>query len=387
MAISNIIGPPVTGDNFYGREAELARAHDFLNTRHSIVLSAPRRIGKSSFAMRLVEDKRRQGWKCVYLDLENVNTEDEFLQSLISEFDKSGIWAKTAKTAGGFISTVLESIKSIGPVKIDYQSNPALQNPYLTLSESIDHSSDTLVVIDELTLFLGVLERSNRPAEDIAYFLNWFRSLRQVTDSRVRWIFCGSIGLHNFTNSRRLSHTINDLAELNFDEMSDREAFGLVRALAESDAVDMDNDAIRTMLDMLRWNIPYFIQLLFRTIKDNTEAGMPVSTSIIQESFNQLVRTEHLNTWSERLGEYNGYEIGARFMLNLLSQSEEGIAKSQMVSAYMKQTGETDQFTADSDVSIILNMLEHDGYIQRRDGKRAFRSPLLKAWWNYKFVE
>jgi hypothetical protein len=387
MAISNIIGPPVTGDNFYGREAELARAHDFLNTRHSIVLSAPRRIGKSSFAMRLVEDKRKQGWKCVYLDLENVNTEDEFLQSLISEFDKSGIWAKTAKTAGGFISTVLESIKSIGPVKIDYQSNPALQNPYLTLSESIDHSFDTLVVIDELTLFLGVLERSNRPAEDIAYFLNWFRSLRQVTDSRVRWIFCGSIGLHNFTNSRRLSHTINDLAELNFDEMSDQEAFGLVRALAESDGVDMDDEAIRTMLDMLRWNIPYFIQLLFRTIKDNTKVGMPVTASIIQESFNQLVRTEHLNTWSERLGEYNGYEKGARFMLNLLSQSEVGIAKSQMVSAYMKQSGETDQFTADSDVSIILNMLEHDGYIQRRDGKRAFRSPLLKAWWNYKFVE
>ena len=387
MAISNIIGPPVTGDNFYGREAELARAHDFLNTRHSIVLSAPRRIGKSSFAMRLVEDKRRQGWKCVYLDLENVNTEDEFLQSLISEFDKSGIWAKTAKTAGGFISTVLESIKSIGPVKIDYQSNPALQNPYLTLSESIDHSFDTLVVIDELTLFLGVLERSNRPAEDIAYFLNWFRSLRQVTDSRVRWIFCGSIGLHNFTNSRRLSHTINDLAELNFDEMSDREAFGLVRALAESDDVDIDDDTIKAMLNMLHWNIPYFIQLLFRTIKDNTRTGQPVSSSIIQESFNQLVRTEHLNTWSERLGEYNGYEKGARFMLNLLSQSEEGIAKSQMVSAYMKQTGETDLFTADSDVSIILNMLEHDGYIQRRDGKRAFRSPLLKAWWNYKFVE
>ena len=169
--------------------------------------------------------------------------------------------------------------------------------------------------------------------------------------------------------------------------MSDREAFGLVRALAESDDVDIDDDTIRAMLNMLRWNIPYFIQLLFRTIKDNTRTGQPVSSSIIQESFNQLVRTEHLNTWSERLGEYNGYEKGARFMLNLLSQSEEGIAKSQMVSAYMKQTGETDLFTADSDVSIILNMLEHDGYIQRRDGKRAFRSPLLKAWWNYKFVE
>lgn len=52
---------------------------------------------------------------------------------------------------------------------------------------------------------------------------------------------------------------------------------------------------------------------------------MPVTASIIQESFNQLVRTEHLNIWSERLGEYYGHEKGVRFMLNLLSQSEEGI--------------------------------------------------------------
>lgn len=76
MAISNKVGPPVTGDDFYGRTEELSRAHKYLDTNHSLVLSAPRRIGKSSFAKRLIQDKQAEGWKCSYIDLEGVRTRE-----------------------------------------------------------------------------------------------------------------------------------------------------------------------------------------------------------------------------------------------------------------------------------------------------------------------
>ena len=55
MAISNKVGPPVTGEDFYGRIEELSRAHRYLDSNHSLVLSAPRRIGKSSFPKRLLK--------------------------------------------------------------------------------------------------------------------------------------------------------------------------------------------------------------------------------------------------------------------------------------------------------------------------------------------
>ena len=42
---------------------------------------------------------------------------------------------------------------------------------------------------------------------------------------------------------------------------------------------------------------------------------------------------------------------------------------------------------ADDQLSLTLNMLEHDGYMIRTGGMRRFRSPLLKKWWYYKFVE
>ncbi|MCD8387951.1 MAG: ATP-binding protein, partial [Bacteroidales bacterium] len=85
MAISNRVGPPVTGDDFYGRVKELSQAHDYLRTNHSLVLSAPRRIGKSSFAKRLIEDQKALGWSCVYIDLEGVRTQEDFLKILINE--------------------------------------------------------------------------------------------------------------------------------------------------------------------------------------------------------------------------------------------------------------------------------------------------------------
>ncbi len=58
MCISNKIGPPVEGDDFFGREKEIQKANRLLDSSHSLLLSAPRRIGKSSLAKRLIEEKR-----------------------------------------------------------------------------------------------------------------------------------------------------------------------------------------------------------------------------------------------------------------------------------------------------------------------------------------
>lgn len=387
MAISNIFGPPVIGDNFYGRADELSHAHQKLDSGHSIVLSAPRRIGKSSFAKRLVEDKSMQGWKCVYIDLEKTQSESQFLHTLIAEFEQSGIWSKTAKTAGNILSGVLESVKSIGPVNVELSNLIPSKDLYSSLSELIDHNQDTLIVIDELTLFLGVLEKTKGSAQDVSFFLNWFRSLRQITPSRVRWIFCGSVGLHNFTGSRNLTYTINDLAELNFDAMSNQEAFGLVRALADSEGVNMSDKMIHCFLETLNWHIPYFIQILFNEIKTNTNHGEPVTAETIQSAFHNLVHSELMTTWSERLSEYNGHELGARHLLNLISSSPDGISREQLTASFMQTFGFDNVAAADKELSDTLQMLERDGYLIRKDGRRVFRSPLLRDWWHYKFVE
>lgn len=387
MAISNKVGPPVTGEDFYGRTEELSRAHQYLDSNHSLVLSAPRRIGKSSFAKRLIEDKQSIGWNCVYIDLEGVRTRDEFLNILINKFDKSGIWTETISLAGGILNRIFEGIKGIGPLKFDFTHPETSENLYTSLSEVIDHTKDALVVIDELTLFLSILDRNADSHREAEFFLNWFRSLRQVSDSKIRWVFCGSVGLHNFTRMRNLSMTINDLVSFDFDALSAHEAKGLIEALAESENISMNNEMIAILLEKLEWHIPYFIQLAFTNIKNHPNVRMGITYRMIDDSIDRLAHTDEISTWSERLSEYNGQEDGARLILKRLSQSDKGLSRDQLLAIYAQYTGEI-PMKADNELSLILNMLEHDGYIIRTGGgTRRFRSPLLKKWWYYKFVE
>ena len=387
MAISNKVGPPVTGEDFYGRTEELSRANQYLDSNHSLVLSAPRRIGKSSFAKRLIEDKQSIGWNCVYIDLEGVRTRDEFLNILINKFDKSGIWTETISLAGGILNRIFEGIKGIGPLKFDFTHPETSENLYTSLSEVIDHTKDALVVIDELTLFLSILDRNADSHREAEFFLNWFRSLRQVSDSKIRWVFCGSVGLHNFTRMRNLSMTINDLVSFDFDALSAHEAKGLIEALAESENISMNNEMIAILLEKLEWHIPYFIQLAFTNIKNHPNVRMGVTYRMIDDSIDRLAHTDEISTWSERLSEYNGQEDGARLILKRLSQSDKGLSRDQLLAIYAQYTGEI-PMKADNELSLILNMLEHDGYIIRTGGgTRRFRSPLLKKWWYYKFVE
>lgn len=387
MAITNKVGPPVTGEDFFGRAEELAHAHKFLDTNHSLALSAPRRIGKSSFAKRLIDDKASIGWNCAYIDLEGVRTRDEFLQILIDQFDKSGIWMEVAHVAEGLLTKIVEGIKGIGPLKVDFSRPETSENLYTSLSEIIDHTQDTLVVIDELTLFLSILDRGSTSHREAEFFLNWFRSLRQVSGSKIRWVFCGSVGLHNFTRSRNLSMTINDLVAFDFDALSPKEARGLVIALAEAEHIGFSEKMISYLLDKIEWPIPYFIQLIFTYVKDNPKSGKGVTKQIIDTAFDIVAHGEDFSTWSERLSEYNGQETGARLLLKELCRRPQGLSKDQLLAIYIHNTEES-PIKADQNLSLILNMIEHDGYVIRSNGGvRRFRSPLLRQWWHYKFVE
>lgn len=387
MAISNKVGPPVTGDDFYGRINELAKAHELLDSNHSLVLSAPRRIGKSSFAKRLVEDKTKSGWTCVYIDLEGIQSQEEFLQVLINKFDKSKIWNHTVEAAGGFINRIIGGIKGIGPIKLDFSLPEVSQNLYVSLSEALDHTKDTLVVIDELPLFLNIIDREDQVHKNAGFLLNWFRSLRQVSGTKIRWIFCGSVGLHNFTSMRNLSMTINDMVSFDFDALSKNEAEGLVSALSDSLGLPISSDTIRYMLAKIEWHIPYFIQLIYTTVKNYPNSNNGVTTQMIDTAFEYIAHTDELNTWYERLSEYNGYREGAELLLNALSMADNGLSRAELLDMYAQFTNEP-AVRANTRFSLILNMIEHDGYIMRTDGGiRRFHSPLLKKWWFSKFVE
>ncbi len=110
MCISNRIGPPVEGRIFLG-EQEIRHANKLLDSGHSLLLSAPRRIGKSSLAKRLIAKKMCVGWKCVYIDLEEVTTEEGFLHMVVAAFAKSGVWKQITTGISKGLTVLFEGVE------------------------------------------------------------------------------------------------------------------------------------------------------------------------------------------------------------------------------------------------------------------------------------
>lgn len=386
MCISNKIGPPVEGDDFYGRNNELRKANRLLDNGHSLLLSAPRRIGKSSFAKRLIDMKRGQGWNCVYIDLEETTTEEGFLRLMIESFDKGNIWKHVTDGISKGIGAVLNRIEkvSVGPIDININKKEEQENLYKDLKELVCHDRDTLIVVDELTLFLGLLRKNANGSDKVSFILNWLRSLRQVSQTKVRWLFCGSVGLRNFTSALNLGYTVNDLTEFGLDELSKEEASGLLSGLCNSESIEMSAEDIQYTLDKLHWCIPYFIQIIFAKISE--EYNGEVNSTIIDAAYDGLCSDNYLCTWSERLSEYGEYEKSARMLLKQLSTHPSGMERSSLLNIMM--TGENPSVleSVDYNLSKVLEMLENDGYILKRGTVRTFRSPLLRDYWYQKFV-
>ena len=105
-------GPPVEGSDFYGREKELQYVWEYhISKGVSLLLSAPRRVGKTSFSKKVLKYAEEKGWKTLYLDLEGISTESELVK-LFKEKLKSEKWWNKVE------NTILKIFDSIEEFKI-----------------------------------------------------------------------------------------------------------------------------------------------------------------------------------------------------------------------------------------------------------------------------
>ena len=285
------------------------------------------------------------------------------------------------------LASVLDRIEkvSVGPVDFNIGKKEEQEDLYKNLKELIKHEEDTFIVVDELTLFLGILNKSDNGAEKVAFILNWLRSLRQVSKTQVRWLFCGSVGLRNFTSAMNLGYTINDLTEFSLDELTREEAIGLLRGLCRSEDINMSEECINYTLDKLQWNIPYFIQVIFSKLAE--DYGGKITQENIDVAYDKLCSENYLSTWSERLAEYREYEVPSRQILKSLSTQSSGMERDSMLDILMTDQDVSMREQIDYTLSKVLEMLENDGYIIKKNTTRAFRSPLLRDYWFSKFVQ
>jgi len=387
--MKNRVGPPVEGDDFFGREKELKFAFSLIEDGNSLLLAAPRRVGKTSFAKKLIVMGEERGWRTLDINLEGIKSEPQFIKTFIKDLQKMTWWGSVSKAIRNNISSLLEQI-DVSFEKDGFKGSFAWKTKrkevFEKLEKLFEHNKNTLIMIDELGVLLNTYgEDTETGIPNAESLLNWFRSLRQKSETKIRWIFCSSIGIKNFTNRHNISYTINDIEPFKLKTFDKPLAKGLIEKLAESKEFELTDIIIEKMLEKIDWYLPYFVQLLFKEIhRLNQVEEFPVDKKLVDVAYESLVKNQYFDTWDERLKYYYEVEITSRKILNSLCQNPEGESR-KLLFDLIHQASEPQEVT-EKELGQILGMLSNDGYIyQHQNEKFLFRSPFLRDYWYNKF--
>lgn len=112
--MKNISGPPVEGEDFFGREKDVAALWEALQSQ-DVLLLGPRRIGKTSLARRIMAVARQNRWHAVEINVASCIDEQMFVDKLAREIERlASSWsAKTSKKINAGISRVLARVRNL----------------------------------------------------------------------------------------------------------------------------------------------------------------------------------------------------------------------------------------------------------------------------------
>lgn len=384
--MKNIIGPPVTGENFFGREKELKYGWTLIEDGNNLMLPSPRRIGKTSFALKLQAIAREKGWKTIHLNLEEF---DEF--KFIMELTAKLVELSTVESLKAKGKDLLKSFGRIKP-KFDYQGvgfsyeiEGKEIDPYKEIDKLIDHDKKTLIFLDELTILLQYMKVEQNGEQRVGRLLHWMRRLRIKENSKIRWILCSSVGITNFTHDLGLSDSINDLGSFKLRTLTEADSMLMLQKLSNEYVIALTSDLQKVIIQKLKQCIPFFIQVVFNKINFlHAIEEAEINEALIDRAYNEVISEDHFNTWIERIQkQYHGIKDECFRVLKLLCQTEASREKVfNIIMADIMDADRAEELTAK-----LLHMLKNDGYLMEEGGSYMFRSPLIRDFWFNRFVK
>lgn len=381
--MQNIVGAPVTGENFYGRTKEIKRALEKLKDGNSLILSAPRRVGKTSFSKKIIELLENENWLGIYINMEHLKDEMALYNELADKlYEKRNIYERISRGAKLFLERTSFTIKDASIRYQDPNARNTIRKNILQIINDAERKEKILFVFDELAVFLNEISKKGQTPEEAKSFLNWLRSVRQESSEKAVWIFCSSISIENYLSKYDLSSTTNDMLPFDIGEMPETEALGLIQKLAEQASLTIPTPVQKHILTLLGVALPHNIQALFSAIIDEMPEGKTtINKKVVFDAYNYLVKNAtYFGTWYQRLRDYTDEEANLKKILHFMCNQPEGVTEAQLAIVVFDIPDEHDF----ARLAHIMRILLHDGYIIKGiDNRYSFRLNLLKDYWAY----
>ena len=427
MTLRKAGGNWVEGDRFFDREAELEALLERVRDGTHTLLTAQRRMGKTSLVRELLRRlKDEERFETIFVDLEDASTPADAVAEI-------GFQARSAQGAWGRIKS---GFANVLPAEVEVGGRvPALAGADLRvkLRAGIDagnwrHKGDevfaalagngrpVVLALDELPILVnrllkgddhrkgkgyGITPERRRAADE---FLSWLRKNGQTHRGRVRMILSGSVSLEPILQQAGLSAHANVFSPFDLKPWDRETAMACLGALGETYHLDLPRPVRQDMCRRLRCQIPHHVQRFFDLLHEDLRRAGRRTTSLEDlrragrrtaslEDVERVYDHEMLGIRGQMdLQHYEGRlrmvlgDEGYRVALEMLTEAavNDGRLRGDAIDRHRESLAA--EAGADPlPVEDVLHVLEHDGYMARQGDGYRFVSGLLEDWWRVRY--
>ena len=386
------IGQPATGrEHYFDRPQISQQIRRSLERGGNLLISAPRRIGKSSLIKHLLTQAAANEI-IIYISVQSATHSNEFFEKLFKELIKNntvfaGMNGFTQRASAG-LKNIISRVRNItleGGFEIDKTANIDYYTELQTLIKALTEKK-VILLLDE---FPDAVSNMIRHDQQLAIeFLLQMRELRQISaDLGLQFILTGSSGLANVVSQLGENDLINDLEEISVAPYTEQEASVFIQRLVlgyqihYSSDFQINDNTLAYILEKINWRLPYYLQIMIKSLFEAFENTQVIAEPATVDKVLAAMLTAqseyygYFQYWYQRLQDNldNASYQAAIEMLNQLA-CDKVSTLAQLKSLPFATKPELP-------VKQILNILEHDGYISQHQQQYGFNSFLLKQWW------
>jgi uncharacterized protein len=395
------LGNWVDGDRFWGRDADLELFISRIYSGAHQLLSAQRRMGKTSLMKEAA--RRLEGrYLSVFVDLQkSASAPDAIVEVSLAVHPHKPLWRKLGGVFGGVFDRVRDNVDSVnlGEIGISLRADVAgewQRKGDQLLNVLAASESPVLLLVDEAPILVNrILKGSDyqitpERREQADLFLSWLRDNSVRHQGKIRMVLSGSIGLEPVLRQGHLSATLNNFEPFELQPWDKDTTCGCLEALAAQYDLQFETGVPAQMVEMLGCCIPHHVQMFFRHAHDwcarrhqGAITAADVETIYTRELLSIRGHAE-LTHYEERLKMVLGDEIFPLALELLTEAAVVGLLTAESTRVAV-QGYEFTSLSASEAQRQVLEVLEHDGYLDRSENAYRFVSKLLRDWWKARY--
>ncbi|MXX65871.1 MAG: ATP-binding protein [Chloroflexi bacterium] len=391
----------VDGDKFFDREIEIRALAERIRDGHHTLLTAQRRMGKTSLVRELLRRLQIGGnYETVFVDLEAcMDPADAIAEIAFQARSVESAWRRIVSGFANRLQGAWDQVDELGIAELRIKLRASVdkgtwQADGDRVFQALANCRKPVVLaIDELPILVNrmikgqdfLITGERRKAADS--FLSWLRRNGQDHRGRVHLVLAGSIGLEPVLRQAGLSAHANIYLPYELHPWEERTAANCIAALAAEYELLVPIEVRQWMCRKLRRCIPHHVQQYFDHLHEHlrrrcrSTATVSDAKSVYERDLLSVRGQIDLEHYQTRLRMAVGPE-SYRTALELMTEAaiNDGQLDHEIVNLY-REIEPSGSAIGKIELDDLLHLLQHDGYLEPCEGGLRFASGLLEDWW------